>query len=1201
MTNAPVQDNVSLESLVAEIADEFLSRQKRGEFPDVAEYTVRYPQHAPIIREVLAALRIVGLSATSRVPVLQAQPAGDDPALGELGDFRLLREVGRGGMGVVYEAEQLSLGRRVALKVLPFAGALDPKLLQRFKNESQAAGHLHHTNIVPVHTTGCVRGVHYYAMQFIEGQTLAAVIAEQRRLSEPPGFRSKEDRKSTAPLVPLADPRGGSDTPWMAALSTWTPTNGTEYFRTVARLGIQAAESLEHAHQLGVIHRDIKPANLLVDGQAHLWISDFGLAHCQSQAGLTMTGDLVGTLRYMSPEQALGRRVPVDHRADIYSLGATMYELLTLRPAFEGADRQELLRQIAFEEVKKPRRLNKAVPTELETVILKAMEKDPADRYPTAQELADDLKRYLKDEPIRANRPSFLRRSRKWARRHRPIVWSTAVAFSVGLAVLAACVGWFVRDRTAWQARVAADSQAALKEARGFQKEGKWSHADAAARRAEGLLAGSGGSAELRQSVRELLADFRMVARVEEVRIRSSAGTFDIRAADREYTAAFHDYGMDVDALDPAEVARRIAARTIRVELAAALDGWAHTRRWVLPKRRCKSWQDLVAVARAADPDPRRTTIRDMLLRGDNEDLADRAAGNIRSVPPATLVLLAEYLAEIRGPKDATALLRRAQELSPGDFWINHQLAYYLGLLGSSQHDEAIRFYTAAVALRPDSPGVRLNLGNALMARGRSKDALSAFGKAIDLKPDYAEAYCNLGRTLWEMGRHKEGIAALRKAIKLKPDLAQAHGNLGVALEAQGRLTQAVATYRRAIKGFQAKPELVFAYNNLGSALRKMGRLDEAAEAFREGIKQSPGWEVLHFNLGLVLADKGRGVEAAAAFRKAIDLKPDCAEAYCNLGKALWQMGRHKEGIAALRKAIKLKPDLAEAHFNLGLALTRKGRLDDAIQALRKAVTVKPDFALAHYDLGNALWVKGRLSEATTCYHRAIALKADYAEAYCNLGDALRHQGRFAQSLAAYKRGHELGSGRPNWPYPSAKWVKDCRRLGKLEERLPVVLRGEKRPADAAEQNDYARVCYFKSRYSAAARLWAGAFTADPKLAEDLNAGYRYDAACAAALAASGRGGEIGPISNQERLRWRKQALQWLRADLTENGKLLEGRKPKEYRLVRQRLQQWLVDQNLAGLRESTAVAKLPAEDQQACRRLWADVKALLAQVEAEK
>jgi serine/threonine protein kinase len=393
---------------------------------------------------------------------------------GPLGDFRIVREVGRGGMGVVYEAEQISLGRRVALKVLPFASTLDSRQLQRFKNEAQAAAHLHHTNIVPVFATGCERGVHYYAMQFIDGHTLASVIADLRVQSQqaqrPTGERGTAAAEARAapveeqaaqeppvvdswatvaglvgePLVSLAP----SPTHAIAGITTQPSTKDARFFKCVATLGIQAAEALEHAHDLGVIHRDIKPANLLIDApltshhSPRLWVTDFGLAHCQNQVGLTMTGDLMGTLRYMSPEQALAKRIPIDHRTDIYSLGATLYELLTLKPVFSGKDRQELLRQIAFEEPKPPRQHNRAIPSEVETIVLKALEKNPADRYATAQELADDLERFLKNVPIRARRPRLVQRLRKWARRHRgsvttAVILGFVVVFVAGTMLLA--------------------------------------------------------------------------------------------------------------------------------------------------------------------------------------------------------------------------------------------------------------------------------------------------------------------------------------------------------------------------------------------------------------------------------------------------------------------------------------------------------------------------------------------------------------------------------------------------------------------------------------------------------------------------------------------------------------------------------------------------------------------------------------------
>jgi serine/threonine protein kinase len=344
-----------------------------------------------------------------------------------LGDFHLVREVGRGGMGIVYEAVQLSLGRRVALKVLPFAATLDPKQLQRFKNEAQAAAHLHHPNIVPVFGVGCERAVHFYAMQFIEGRTLADVIRDLRREAGlPERFEQEpapedEPRTVTAPAMPARPPAASTVNQAVGARTTERNSPDKSFFRSVAAKGIQAAEALEHAHQFGIIHRDIKPANLLIDSRGHLWITDFGVARCSAD-GMTLTGDIVGTLRYMSPEQTMARRGLVDHRTDIYALGATLYELLTLRPIFTASDRQELLRQVLCEDPIPPRRLRPAVPRDLETIILKALAKAPEERYATAQELADDLRRFLDDRPVLARRPTPLERAAKWARRQRRLL-----------------------------------------------------------------------------------------------------------------------------------------------------------------------------------------------------------------------------------------------------------------------------------------------------------------------------------------------------------------------------------------------------------------------------------------------------------------------------------------------------------------------------------------------------------------------------------------------------------------------------------------------------------------------------------------------------------------------------------------------------------------------------------------------------------
>jgi hypothetical protein len=415
----------SVESLVGQIAEEFIAARERGDNPDIDEFAARYPRIASVLRQVLPALDVLQSSAASASSPDVATDSASAAPPGQLGDFRIIREVGRGGMGIVYEAEQISVGRRVALKVLPFAAVMDSRQLQRFKNEVHAAGQLHDTNIVPIFTVGCDRGVHYYAMQYIDGQTLADMIVELRGSAAACGPTERTATRAAATTVHerTANPR--------------------EYFRTVARLGIQAAEALDHAHQLGIVHRDIKPANLLLDSRGTLWITDFGLARVATDSSLTMTGDLLGTLRYMSPEQALAKRVVVDHRTDIYSLGVTLYELITLEAAISGQNRQEVLRQIAFDEPRPPRRVNGSIPVELETIVLKAMSKDPARRYLTARELAGDLSRWLEHKPILARRPSFGDRLVMWSRRHIGLVRTAAifgcltiVAFSLGSVAL---------------------------------------------------------------------------------------------------------------------------------------------------------------------------------------------------------------------------------------------------------------------------------------------------------------------------------------------------------------------------------------------------------------------------------------------------------------------------------------------------------------------------------------------------------------------------------------------------------------------------------------------------------------------------------------------------------------------------------------------------------------------------------------------
>jgi serine/threonine protein kinase len=417
--------------------DEYLAALEAGGRPDRQEFLARHAEIAGPLAECLDGMEFLHQASSAGRPAAGGPGTAEGQVGTALGDFRIVREVGRGGMGVVYEAEQISLGRRIALKVLPFALTLDPRQLQRFKNEARAAAQLHHQHIVPVYYVGSERGVHFYAMQYIEGQSLAEVIEglrQLRRTEKAPASsaaallrRVSRAEVTTGPYVPPADAAADSTVVPTGSLVTAYSQGSTPFYRAVARLGVQAAQALEHAHEYGIVHRDIKPGNLLLDGHGNVWVTDFGLAQFQADAGLTQTGDLLGTLRYMSPEQAGGQRVLLDHRSDVYSLGATLYELLTLRPPFDGGDRQTLLRQILHDEPRPPRALDKSVPAELETIVLKALAKAPAERYATARELADDLERYLRHEPIRARRPTWPQRARKWARRHPSVAWSAVV------------------------------------------------------------------------------------------------------------------------------------------------------------------------------------------------------------------------------------------------------------------------------------------------------------------------------------------------------------------------------------------------------------------------------------------------------------------------------------------------------------------------------------------------------------------------------------------------------------------------------------------------------------------------------------------------------------------------------------------------------------------------------------------------------
>src|SRR5262249_30690315 len=389
-------------SLLDHLAEDFVARYRSGERPPVQEYADRHPDLAARIRRLfptLVAIENLGSGVDSesapRRPADMPKRIGEDPGI---------RPRGAGGMGVVYEAIQESLGRHVALKVLPQYGPVSERARERFRREARAAARLTHPHIVPVFGVGEDAGMHYYAMQYIHGRGLDSVLGGATAIAPVNAetctieLRSDADTAvTTTELLPPAPAAG-------PALSV----------RRVAEIGAQVADALAYAHGEGVIHRDVKPSNLLVDDRGHVWVTDFGLAKTADADGLTDPGDIGGTIRYLAPERFTGWS---DARSDIYALGATLYELLARRPMYPDDDRGRLIRAILHGEPPRPSRFNRAIPRDLETIILKAVAREPGDRYLTAAALADDLRRFLADQPIRARRNTWLGTARRWCRR----------------------------------------------------------------------------------------------------------------------------------------------------------------------------------------------------------------------------------------------------------------------------------------------------------------------------------------------------------------------------------------------------------------------------------------------------------------------------------------------------------------------------------------------------------------------------------------------------------------------------------------------------------------------------------------------------------------------------------------------------------------------------------------------------------------
>jgi serine/threonine protein kinase/tetratricopeptide (TPR) repeat protein len=866
----PIADGTFAEAdpEVIAILDDYLAAIEQGEPVELDELLARRPELADELTAYFDSINFLHLAAPDLTSLADSASLLEDWTGRTLGEYEIVRELGRGGMGVVYEAIQNKLGRRVALKVLPFAAVLDKQQTARFMLEAQAAAQLNHPHIVPVYGVGCERGVHYYSMQFIEGQSLDAALQELRQFRE-------ASRCGAEPQPSAERDKNARDT--RTGFSTSCSTHDRRYATVVAQLGIQAAEALQHAHDFGVVHRDIKPSNLMIDREGNLWVTDFGLARCQADSTITLTGAVLGTVRYMSPEQAAGRRALVDHRTDIYSLGSTLYEMLALRTPYDADNSHELLQQIECREPASLRRLNPAVPFDLETIVLKAISKRRSQRYATAQELADDLRSFVAGKTIAARRPSLVDRVAKWSARHKNLVASAVVVALLALIGTTAAAVLIAREQAATaDALLESESNFARSQSNFRQSREVLDHfgplvAD--------RLAGLPGAERLRNEVLQDTLRYydRFVAQAtNDPTLQSELAITCFRSGE-----ILDRLGASDKALAAYERARDLF-RTLKTDNAQVQLAACHNNLALL-----YASQGNIDAAQTAYDDAIRLYEQRLVTDASNADCQLQLASAIGN--------LALLLSHADQHSEALELHHRALELQqqlvedhPEQAEFRHELAMTFNNLSYFHRDtdsnrsiklnqRAIDLLRQVASAEPDNVDFHSDLalsytnqGSLLASCEDYENAEAAYREAIGLyqsllrqapsvvayRRDLAVAHNNLGRTLTKLQRHEAAQAALEDArdalyslsqevpndVAVLSSLGGVFNNLGMAYEHTGDNGSAIAAYEQAVayqrSALSRAPKMMtFAefldrsYENYARVLESMGRSEDAAEA----------------------------------------------------------------------------------------------------------------------------------------------------------------------------------------------------------------------------------------------------------------------------------------------------------------------------------------------------------------------------------
>ncbi len=1103
------------------------------------------PENVPVATDLLATLDLQAREGRGTV----------------IGPYKLLEPIGEGGMGTVWMAEQTDpIQRRVAVKVVK-EGMDSRQVLARFEAERQALALMEHPNIAKVLDAGKTpSGRPYFVMELVKGRQITNYCDENRL-----GVRER--------LVLFGD----------------------------------VCKAVQHAHQKGIIHRDLKPSNVLVapyDGTPVVKVIDFGVAKATGQRLTDKTlftgfGALVGTPEYMSPEQAEVNNQDIDTRSDVYSLGVLLYELLTgstpltrnwikeaallevlrvireeepPRPSTRLSDSKDSLPSISAQRQTEPAKLTKLVRGELDWIVMKSLDKDRTRRYETANGFARDIQRYLDGDPVEACPPSASYKLRKFARKHRAAL-ATVGAFTlllvVATTVSAGLALWANRERVR-----AVKAEFAAKEQKGRAEEREQLAIDAVKRFADVVRE----TPELKN--RAQLATLRST-------LLKEPQTFFTRLRDR----------LQADRETTPDSLTRLAKATFDLGMLTDEIG---------------DKQDALGAYEES------LAIWDRLAR--------------------------------QNPGDTTS--------QSGLAWAHHNIGRLERETGRT--DDALASYAMAVAIREllvsENPAVFEyqrdlaksfnSIGILRSETGRRTDALASYGKAQEIlerlarenpavtsfQSDLAQSYNNVGYLMSETGRPAEALVSYGKALEISEQLARENP---AVTEFQQGLAASYNNIGRLQTHTSSPAHGLASYGKALEILERLARENPTVTAFQDNLAFT------HNNVGVLQSELGRLADARASHTKALEIRERLARenptvttfqhylawSHNNIGYLQHQMGRSPDALVSFGKALELmqrlarenptvtafQSDLALSHSNIGSLQRLLGRPADALIAHRKSLEIRERLVQQHpqstnygSDLGATLNnmatidlvehrpgpAREKLAQAIAAQKKALAIYPDHptyrqflANHLTNLIEAAEALGSAAEAADAKRELLDLRNSDP--------------QVVALDARLAAVLNGQA-PKNDAERIQLALRAYAKSLHSASEKLFAEALANNPKLADDRQAQHRYNAACAAALAASGAGKDGPPPDDTAKAKLRDEALEWLKAELAVWTKLLESSPPHAQSSIAETLKQWQEDTDLTGIRDPIALDAMPESERADWRRLWAEVANTLARARAD-